>query len=43
MREKEKWVLAYDKGGKHCGYMTSNMAEIFMTSIVICTISNILP
>jgi hypothetical protein len=21
--------LAYDKGGKHCGYMTSNMAEIF--------------
>jgi hypothetical protein len=21
--------LAYDKGGKHCGYMTSNMADIF--------------
>jgi hypothetical protein len=29
MDEKEKWALAYDKGGKHCGYMTSNMAEIF--------------
>jgi hypothetical protein len=21
--------LAYDKGGKHCGYITSNMTEIF--------------
>jgi hypothetical protein len=29
MDEKEKWTLAYDKGGKRCGYMTSNMAEIF--------------
>jgi hypothetical protein len=29
MNEKEKWALAYDKGGKHCGYMTSNMAHIF--------------
>jgi hypothetical protein len=29
MDEKEKWVLAYDKGGKRCGYMTSNMAEMF--------------
>jgi hypothetical protein len=29
MDEKEKWALAYDKGGKRCGYMTSNMAEIF--------------
>jgi hypothetical protein len=27
--EKEKLTLAYDKGGKHCGYMTSNMTEIF--------------
>jgi hypothetical protein len=29
MNEKEKWELAYDKGGKCCGYMTSNMIEIF--------------
>jgi hypothetical protein len=29
MDEKEKWALAFDKGGKRCGYMTSNMAEIF--------------
>jgi hypothetical protein len=29
MDEKENWVLAYDKGGKYCGYMTSNMTEIF--------------
>jgi hypothetical protein len=29
MEEKEKWALAYDKGGKHCGYKTSNMTEIF--------------
>jgi hypothetical protein len=29
MDKKEKWTLAYDKGGKHCGYMTSNMTEIF--------------
>jgi hypothetical protein len=29
MGEKEKWALTYDKGGKRCGYMTSNMAEIF--------------
>jgi hypothetical protein len=29
MDEKEKWTLSYDNGGKHCGYMTSNMAEIF--------------
>jgi hypothetical protein len=29
MDEKEKWALAYDKGGNHYGYMTSNMAEIF--------------
>jgi hypothetical protein len=29
MDEKEKWPLAYDKGDKRCGYMTSNMAGIF--------------
>jgi hypothetical protein len=29
MDEKEKWALAYDKGGKRCGYMTSNMVENF--------------
>jgi hypothetical protein len=29
INEKEKWALAYDKGGKRCGYMTSNMTEIF--------------
>jgi hypothetical protein len=29
MDEKEKWVLAYDKGGKRCGYIRSNMMEIF--------------
>jgi hypothetical protein len=29
MNENEKWALAYDKGGKCCGYMTSNMAENF--------------
>jgi hypothetical protein len=29
MNEKEKWALSYDKGGKRCRYMTSNMAEIF--------------
>jgi hypothetical protein len=29
MDEKDKWALAYDKGGKRCGYMTSNRAEIF--------------
>jgi hypothetical protein len=29
MDEKEKWALAYDKGGKRCGYMISNMMEIF--------------
>jgi hypothetical protein len=29
MGEKEKWALTYDKGGKRCGYMTSNMVEIF--------------
>jgi hypothetical protein len=27
--EKEKWALTYDKGDKRCGYMTSNIAEIF--------------
>jgi hypothetical protein len=27
--EKEKCALAYDNGGKHYGYMTSNMTEIF--------------
>jgi hypothetical protein len=48
MDEKEKWALTYDKGGKHCGYMTSNMAEIFnsilrgvwsllVTAIASCT------
>jgi hypothetical protein len=26
MDEKEKWVLAHDKGGMRSGYMTSNMA-----------------
>jgi hypothetical protein len=29
MDEKEKWALFYDNGGKRCGYMTSNMADIF--------------
>jgi hypothetical protein len=29
MNEKEKWALSYDKGGKRCGYMISNMTEIF--------------
>jgi hypothetical protein len=29
MDEKEKWALTYDKGGKRCGYMISNMAVIF--------------
>jgi hypothetical protein len=29
MDEKEKWALPYDKDGKHYGYMTSNMVEIF--------------
>jgi hypothetical protein len=29
MDEKDKCALAYDKGGKRCGYMTSNRAEIF--------------
>jgi hypothetical protein len=29
MDEKEKWALAYDKGGKRYGYIRSNMAEIF--------------
>jgi predicted ribonuclease toxin of YeeF-YezG toxin-antitoxin module len=29
MYEKEKWALTYDKGEKHCGYMASNMTEIF--------------
>jgi hypothetical protein len=29
MNEKEKWTLAYNKGGKRRGYMTSNMAEVF--------------
>jgi hypothetical protein len=31
MHEKEKWAQTYDKGGKHCGYMTNNMVEIFNT------------
>jgi hypothetical protein len=26
---KEKGAHTYDKGGKRCGYMTSNMMEIF--------------
>jgi hypothetical protein len=29
MDEKEKLALTYDKGGKRCGYMKNNMAEIF--------------
>jgi AAA+ ATPase superfamily predicted ATPase len=29
MDENEKWAPACDKGGKHCGYMTRNMTEIF--------------
>jgi hypothetical protein len=29
MDEKEKWALPYDMGGMHCGYMTSNIVEIF--------------
>jgi hypothetical protein len=29
MDEKEKWTLNYDRGSKHCGYMISNMTEIF--------------
>jgi hypothetical protein len=27
--DEEKSPLAHDKGGKHCGYMTTNMTEIF--------------
>jgi hypothetical protein len=29
MDEKEKWALAYDKGDKRYGYMTSNITTIF--------------
>jgi hypothetical protein len=29
MDEKENWTVAYDKGGKRCGYITSNMVKIF--------------
>jgi hypothetical protein len=29
MDEKEKLTLTYDKGGKHCACMISNMVEIF--------------
>jgi hypothetical protein len=29
MDEKEKWAPTYDKGGKRCGYMTSNMTKFF--------------
>jgi hypothetical protein len=29
MNENDKWTLSYDKGGKHCGYITRNIAEIF--------------
>jgi hypothetical protein len=29
MDDKETWSLAHDKGGKCCGYMMSNMDEIF--------------
>jgi hypothetical protein len=29
MDGKEKWALAYDKGDKCCGCMTSNIMEIF--------------
>jgi hypothetical protein len=40
MDEKKKWALAYDKGGKRCGYMTSNMAKIFnsilRTTLEVC-------
>jgi hypothetical protein len=32
MDEKEKWTLTYDKGGKCCRYMTSNMADILIVS-----------
>jgi hypothetical protein len=32
MDEKEKCALTYDKGGKRCGYMTSNMVEILIVS-----------
>jgi hypothetical protein len=46
MDEKEKWTLAYDKGGKCCGYMTSDMAEIFniilrgVRSLLVTTITS---
>jgi hypothetical protein len=46
INEKDKWALAYDKGGKHCGYMASNMAEIFNSilrgvwSLPVTTISS---
>jgi hypothetical protein len=33
MNKKKKWALAYDEGGKCCGYMTSYMAEIFNSII----------
>jgi uncharacterized SAM-dependent methyltransferase len=29
MDKKENWTLAYDKGGKRCGYMTRNMLKFF--------------
>jgi hypothetical protein len=29
MDEKEKWTLAYYKGGKRYWYMTSNMSDVF--------------
>jgi hypothetical protein len=31
--DKEKWSLTHDKGGKCCGYMTSNMIEIFNSMV----------
>jgi hypothetical protein len=46
MNEKDKWALTYDKRGKRCGYMTSNMAEIFNSilrgvwSLPVTTISS---
>jgi hypothetical protein len=46
MDKKEKWTLTYDKGGKCCGYMTSDMAEIFniilrgVRSLLVTTITS---
>jgi hypothetical protein len=34
MGDKEKWAPTHDKGGKRCGYMTSNRTEIFNSLLI---------